>query len=300
MLRFAFISLVKDFFSAIILLGFESGFLSFRIRAYCSQNFYLVRKSRESMNSELGEFDIGEPMDATEIPESMEIPEVPEFSEIPEIPEEPISLQEPEVYPEPVVAEEIETIEEPEVVVEPAAPEELEPIPEPPGVEEPEVQQAVEALGSMENLDPAVWDSLGPDERLETMQNIEDTMAEIQGRPPVTVVIDDTLDSNTFGGWNGETIAVNASHLDSDMPVDEFIDTIIHEGRHAYQDYAVDNQGFISNTDLVNSWAENRDNYLTPEQYGQEIYTTQPIEADAWGYATTIRDSLIANNWSES
>lgn len=242
-----------------------------------------------------------------EEPEVFEEPEVeiPEIDEEPETIEEPVVIVEPgleqgpEVNGEPGVIEEPGIIEEPEVIEEPVTPEEQEPNGELPEVWEPEIQQAVESLGHIDNLNPGTWDNLTPDERLDTLQNIENTMADIQGRSPIMVVSDDALGENVFGGYNGETIVVNANHLNSDMPVDEFIDTIVHEGRHAYQDYAVNNPGVISNTELVNSWAENQANYLTADEYGQELYVTQPIESDAWSYATTIRNTLIANNWSK-
>ena len=239
--------------------------------------------------------EVPEVTEIPEYPETSDITEVPEVTDVPEIPEFPDTSDVPEEIEEPEVSEEIEGTEVP---VEPL---EIEPTEEPDEPEEtPEIDQAVDALGNMDNLNPGTWDSIGSDERLEALQDIEDQMAEIQGRPPVEVVLDDTLQANEFGGWNGEVIKINTAHLNSDMPVDEFIDTIVHEGRHADQDYAIEHPGFIADNDLVTSWAENQppDNYLRPEDYGQEIYENQPTEADAWNYATQIRNTLIANNWS--
>lgn len=200
--------------------------------------------------------------------EPLDKPEVPEISDIPDIPE---------------VAEVSATSDSTQVL------------------EEPDIQIAVERLSEIENLDPKIWDALDTDSRLATLQSVENEMAEIQGRTPVAITADDTLGPSTFGGYNAatEAISVNTSHLNSDMAVDEFIDTIVHEGRHAYQDYAIKNPEFGEDTELVNSWAENQQNYLGAEEYGQELYENQPIEADAWGYATHIRNSLIANNWSK-
>jgi len=235
------------------------------------------------------------PSETPNVPEP--VTDIPEISEVPEVPEIPDIPEEPEVIQEPEIPEEIEVPEEPEVIEEPDVNE------EPDTVDDPQVQQAVDAIGSIENLNPATWDSLSPDERVATLQNIEDRMAGIQGRPAVEIYVDDTLEPNTFGGYDPETgtITVNASHLDSDMPVDEFIDTIVHEGRHAYQDYAVKNPGVHADAEQVNSWAENMQpgNYLRPEDYGQEIYEHQPVEDDAWNYATHIRNTLIANNWGK-
>jgi len=41
----------------------------------------------------------------------------------------------------------------------------------------------------------------------------------------------------------------------------ELIDTIAHEGRHAYQHYAIEHPGFHPNTHEVDAWRENFKNY---------------------------------------
>jgi hypothetical protein len=248
------------------------------------------------MSDEISD-DVGDaPTNLPEIPQPViEIPDVPEIPEISGIPDKPDVIESPDVPDDSDVIVDPDISDEPEIIEEPEVPE------EPEVQDDPQVQQAVDSIGSIDNLNPGTWDSLSIDDRLETLQNIEDRMAEIQGRPPVEIYIDDTLGPTTFGGYDpySETISINASHLNSDMPVDEFIDTIVHEGRHAYQDYAIKNPGFLADTEQVNSWAENQQNYLGADEYGQEIYANQPIEADAWNYATQIRNTLIVNNWGK-
>jgi len=119
-----------------------------------------------------------------------------------------------------------------------------------------QVQDAVDSLPQIEGLNPQAWQALDAAGRMEALQNAENCMAEIQGRPAVEVVSEE-MDSTTFGGYNGQHISLNSGHLDSDMPVEEFVDTIVHEGRHAYQDHAVQNPGFVTDTALVNEWASN-------------------------------------------
>ncbi len=160
-----------------------------------------------------------------------------------------------------------------------------------------QVQQAVDEINQIEGIQPEVWENLNAGERLGVLQSIEDRMAGIQGRPPVEIGAHE-MDASTFGGWNGQTIELNAAHLQSDMPVSEFIDTIVHEGRHAFQDYAIQNPGVVSDASIVNAWAENRmpGNYLRAEEYGQELYLAQPLEADAWAFAGRVTGGLIAAN----
>lgn len=156
-----------------------------------------------------------------------------------------------------------------------------------------QVQQAVDEINQIEEIRPEVWQNLEAGERLAVLQSIEDRMAAIQARPAVTVSAHE-MDASTFGGWNGQAIELNAAHLASDMSVSEFVDTIVHEGRHAFQDYAIQNPGVVSDASIVNAWAENRENYLRAEEYGQELYMAQPLEADAWAYAGRITSALRA------
>ncbi|MBN1877708.1 MAG: hypothetical protein JXA33_26025 [Anaerolineae bacterium] len=156
-----------------------------------------------------------------------------------------------------------------------------------------QIQEAGAALQNIDNLDVDTWGTLGAQERLDVLQDIENNMADIQGRPEVGVEMTE-MDPYTFGGYNGESIEVNTSHLESnELPMSEFIDTIVHEGRHAYQDYAIQHPGFVSDTEVVNEWAENSENYLTADEYGYEAYASQPLEVDASEYAGQVVSAFM-------
>ena len=162
-----------------------------------------------------------------------------------------------------------------------------------------QIQEGAQAISEIDGLQPEIWQSSDASERLETLQSIENRMAEIQQRPPVAIV-PEAMASNVFGGWNGEYIAINKGHLNSDMPVEEFANTIVHEGRHAYQDFAIKNPGFVSDSETVASWVANQgDGYFDAEGYGQEIYQTQPVEADAWNYANGVINAVIAGRFKK-
>lgn len=157
-----------------------------------------------------------------------------------------------------------------------------------------QVHDAVASLSQVEEIKPEIWEGLGENERLSTLQNIENQMAGIQERDNVPVIADANLADNEFGGYNGSEIRINQNHLMGDQPADEMVDTIVHEGRHAYQDYAVNNPGVIKDNEVVNQFEENMQpgNYLTANEYGQSAYKNQPIEADAFNYAGQIRDGI--------
>lgn len=160
-----------------------------------------------------------------------------------------------------------------------------------------QVEEASERLSSIPEIQPENWGQLDEVQRLETLQNVENQMAEVQGRPALGIENSD-LGSNVFGQYDGDKIQINNEILaNNDTSVNEIVDTIVHEGRHAYQDYAVNNPGFDSNTELVNQWAENFEpgNYLTSEEFGYEMYQNQPVEADAWSYASRITSAIYPN-----
>jgi hypothetical protein len=97
-----------------------------------------------------------------------------------------------------------------------------------------QVEAAVAALRQRANIRPDVWQSLQPSQRLSALQEVDDRLAAIQGRPRVTVRSDDNLGSAVFGMFDGERIIVNRRHLRRNMPIAELVDTVIHEGRHTY------------------------------------------------------------------
>ena len=161
-----------------------------------------------------------------------------------------------------------------------------------------QVEEASERLSHISEIKPENWEQLDESQRLETLQNVETQMAEIQGRPALPIQETD-LPENTFGQYDGENIQINGeSIMDNHMPVNDFVDTIIHEGRHAYQDYAIQNPGFEVDSEKINQWTENFEpgNYLTPEEFGQELYMNQSVETDAWSYASRITSAIYPDS----
>lgn len=153
-----------------------------------------------------------------------------------------------------------------------------------------QVDEATNRLREIDEIKPETWQGLEEPERLDTLQQVETEMAEVQGRPFVEVVAEE-MSPGSFGYFDGERIHVSTEDLRSE-DVGENVDTIVHEGRHAYQQYAIDHPGFHHDSAQVQAWNENFDNYLTAEAYGQEVYQNQPVEADAWSYASQIRQGI--------
>ena len=151
-----------------------------------------------------------------------------------------------------------------------------------------------EYLQNIEGLSTEKWECLTPTERLETLQTLEDKLAEIQGRPPVPVRMSETPGENGHYSLLEREITLNIKDLESNEPEKrlELIDTIAHEGRHAYQHYAIENPGFHPDKAQVDSWRENFNDYEDGTKDGLMAYRLQPIEADAWQYGHLVRDVM--------
>jgi hypothetical protein len=154
-----------------------------------------------------------------------------------------------------------------------------------------QVADSIETLNQMPEIQPEQWESLDTTERLGALQTVENHLAEIQNRPPVAVEAAE-MGPNEFGGYDGQSIKINQEHLSGGQPVDENVDTIVHEGRHAYQDFVVAHPETISDPSIAQAWEENFDNYLDLQTYGAELYNSQPVEADAWSYAASVRNGV--------
>lgn len=105
------------------------------------------------------------------------------------------------------------------------------------------------------------WQAMDAGERLQALQEIENRAALEQGREALEVAADPFCDDEgtpkggVYGEYDGEKLYVNEylvndngfyDHGDiipqSDVNV-QLMDTVLHEGRHAFQDYAVANPG---------------------------------------------------------
>lgn len=163
----------------------------------------------------------------------------------------------------------------------------------------------LEYIRAIEGLTAEQWEKLEPAERLEALQELEDKLAEIQGRPPYPVVAEYLpCNRNELSGgyFDGDRIVVNRSLLEGgsaeiEALVEEFglgssrefiVNTLAHEGRHAYQWYAVENPGVHPNEHEVEYWRANFETYLQSGLYGFEAYWMQPLEVDARRYGDAV------------
>ena len=154
----------------------------------------------------------------------------------------------------------------------------------------------IEYVSATEGLSAQTWEGLDSSERLEALQTLEGKLAEIQGRPPLAVIAEEMPSITNCGYFDGKALHVNAAHLEDPTYRMEVIDTIAHEGRHAYQHYAIEHPGFHPDAKEVGYWAANAETYMQPDlavkTFGFEYYANQPMELDAVKYAGIIKSAI--------
>lgn len=174
------------------------------------------------------------------------------------------------------------------------------------------------SLESIDKLNFENWTSLSLDERKEVLTYIENQIAIIEHRPPLIVDIElMSPDCMGYQDSSSNRIVINSYYLiqNTSLAHREIIDTIIHEGRHAYQHYNVDVHLIHESGAEVNSW---RENFYDPQygyyhSTGQKIYIPsdkgwqiypdfrlyyyQPVEIDARNFASDVTSKLEGKNF---
>lgn len=139
------------------------------------------------------------------------------------------------------------------------------------------------------------WERMDPEQRLATLQKMENLIAAEQGRAALQVVCFDPDEEkeNVRGYYDGEALHINARCL---KPQERLIpgisgnrgmqalNTILHEGRHAWQDEAA--CGKIEGVDPKERALIRMNNYFyCKSKDNQALYSCQPIELDARRFA---------------
>jgi hypothetical protein len=167
-------------------------------------------------------------------------------------------------------------------------------------------EQIAEYLSGLESLKYENWKNLTLEQRCDLLNTIEYRIAKIEHRPPVPIKVE-KMAPQTFGYQDSynKIIALNSKYVmsDSKESYKDVIDTIIHEGRHAYQHYNVDKKCIHDSLSVVNTWRENfydpKYKYYSgssvvvigPNQIGDvgyRLYYYQPVEIDARNFASDV------------
>ena len=156
-----------------------------------------------------------------------------------------------------------------------------------------QIEQISDAMSDVEAIRYEEWKELSFDQRLEALNELEHTIAEIEHRNPCPVYAE-KLGEGHFGYFDpiNKHIVINSEYINSDSFTShsEVLDTLIHEGRHAYQDYNLTEREVHPRQGEVENWRINEDEfgYRDVETYGFEDYRMQPLEADANAFAKDV------------
>jgi len=153
-------------------------------------------------------------------------------------------------------------------------------------------------VDSLNLLKDNEWVRLSIQQKLAVMQSVENEVAHREGRPACNVSLfteaPDKNENYTSGTYDIDTgkIGMNTYYLYTASPEDS-LRTILHEGRHGYQDSAV--KGIIHHhpQSEVNAWKHNMNHYIDGEK-NIRAYYNQPVEADAREYADITTRQILA------
>ena len=168
-------------------------------------------------------------------------------------------------------------------------------------------------LESVDDFKFEKWSKLTLEQRSELLNRVEQNIAVLEHRPPLKVELQ-RMEPEHLGYQSASEhkIVLNSLYVGSNTREmhREVLDTIVHEGRHAYQHYNVDVKMIHESGSEVESW---RENFYNPEyQYYHSgtqrilipyndgsihdvdfrLYYYQPVEIDARNFAYDVLTRL--------
>lgn len=161
-----------------------------------------------------------------------------------------------------------------------------------------QVEEATDAMRDIEGLSFEEWKELSFDERVEVLQKVENSIAEIAHRPACGINIEN-LGEGYYGYYSKSTheITLNSQYIASDSYADykEALDTIVHEGRHAYQDYNLNVREVHPSEGDLSNWKSNEFEYgyQDAQTCGFAAYWLQPQETDARAFAEDVLKNYL-------
>lgn len=140
------------------------------------------------------------------------------------------------------------------------------------------------------------WAQLTVEQKGEVLQNLENQIARIESRKPLQLIVEE-MPAGRSGVTNAleNTIRINSLDVEDNSlaGLRDIVDTVVHEGRHAYQFQNVYVQRTEANDAKFNGWLSNyQTGYLTQDMFGYDAYRAQPLEDDAWHFADKIVSTL--------
>lgn len=156
-----------------------------------------------------------------------------------------------------------------------------------------QIEEISDRMTQIEGVEYSEWKKLTFEERMNVLQQVECEVANIAHRPVCSVDCK-RLGEGHYGYYTpgDDCITLNADCVRSDSFSDykEALDTLIHEGRHAYQEYNLNGREVHPRQGDISNWKMNEKDYGYQDagHYGFKLYELQPVEADARAFAEDV------------
>ena len=162
-----------------------------------------------------------------------------------------------------------------------------------------QIEQISDTLSTCEEVKMSNWRKLELNEKVEVLNDLENRIAAIEHRPPCTIKAIPLKDGH-FGYFDGKDITINSKYMEmsgeNKKDYREVIDTVLHEGRHAYQNYNINVCEVHPRHSEVESWRDTHGDGKwrywgsTYTRLGQRLYEQQSVEIDARNFASDVLD----------
>lgn len=166
-------------------------------------------------------------------------------------------------------------------------------------------QETIEYIFEKTDFSKQHWEGLNDIGKMRELQMLESNLAELEGRGVKDIELTDPsffekvmtkLTGAMRQGYYDPTtqkIYINKQLLNSPEDIKKVVNTVAHEGIHAYQDACIRGEAKHYNDAEVEEWRENwkPGNYLNANIYGYELYRNQPLEAFAFDRGDAISNS---------
>lgn len=169
-------------------------------------------------------------------------------------------------------------------------------------------EQIADAMVEMKELRFENWSTLTLDEQVKVLSTLEHKIAAIAHRPAAEIRSEE-MEDGVFGYQSEGSIAINSDLIEQSSRdpelFDQMLETLIHEGRHQYQDYNVNERLVHQSKAQVESWRENMNllGYAEGDPVkisllgipytdeglsaiGARLYYYQPVEIDSRNFAS--------------
>lgn len=175
-----------------------------------------------------------------------------------------------------------------------------------------QVELISDYMSNVEDIRFENWQGFSLEERVDVLNKLEQRIAQIEHRPAATIS-SEKLDDRTFGYQSNDSIVINSTYLEmsasNPQALDKMLETLIHEGRHRYQQYNVEERLVHESPAQVETWRENFEEMgyksgdpipiieigpiglFTNErltELGYRLYYYQPVEVDARNFASDV------------